>query len=106
MRGSGVRIPSAAPTPKISSPGGAVVLTQDEINFLSRHGLSPEDVLDGRHLSQAGARSRAEELGKTLVLGSPCRARGHKLRTRPGHCAQCDPKKIAYQGRFSSPGYV
>lgn len=63
-------------------------------------------VFDGRAYSQAGARRMAKELGKTLVLGSRCGAAGHRLRTRPGHCAQCDPKKIAYQQRFSSPGFV
>ncbi len=66
------------------------MLTQDEIFFLSRYNLSPDDVFDGRHYSQAGARQMAKELGKTLVLGSPCNAAGHRLRTRPGHCAQCD----------------
>jgi hypothetical protein len=82
------------------------VLTQDEIYFLSRYNLTPDDVFDGRAYSQAGARQMAKELGKTLVLGSPCGAAGHGLRTRLGHRAQCDPKKIAYQQRFSSPGYV
>jgi hypothetical protein len=83
-----------------------MVLTEDEIRFLRWHKLSPDDVFDGRAFSQAGARRMAKEQGKTLVLGSPCGAAGHRLRTRPGHCAQCDPKKIAYQERFSSPGFV
>jgi T5orf172 domain len=82
------------------------VLTESEILFLGRHGLTPDDVFDGRYLSRDDARWRAKELGKTLVLGSPCRAKGHRLRTRPGHCAQCDPKKIAYQQRFSAPAFV
>jgi hypothetical protein len=82
------------------------VLTESEIRFLQWYNLTPDDVFDGRNYSQAGTRMLAEQYGKTLVLGSPCRARGHRLRTRPGHCAQCDPKKIAYQIRFSSPGYV
>jgi hypothetical protein len=82
------------------------MLTQDEVYFLSRYGLSADDVFDGREYSQSGARYAAKAEGKILVLGSPCRARGHRLRTRPGHCAQCDPKKIRYQQRFSEPGYV
>jgi hypothetical protein len=28
------------------------------------------------------------------------------LRTRSGHCAQCDTRTLAYQGRHHSPGYV
>src|SRR5947209_3307686 len=82
------------------------LLTEREIYFLSRYRLTPDDVFDGRRFSQAGAREEAKRVGAILVLGSACRAAGHRLRTRPGHCAQCDPKKIAYQERFANPGYV
>src|SRR5262245_57142914 len=82
------------------------MLAQGELLFLARYHLSEDDVFDGRGYSQAGARAVAKAAGKILVLGSPCRAYGHRLRTRPGHCAQCDPKKIAYQQRFVEPGYV
>jgi len=30
----------------------------------------------------------------------------HRLRTRAGHCAQCDTSKISYQRRHHSPGFV
>jgi len=82
------------------------MLTESELFFLAQYGLSKEDVFDGRRHSQAGARAAAKAAGKILVLGSPCQAYGHRLRTRPGHCAQCDPKKIAYQQRYVEPGYI
>lgn len=81
-------------------------LKPDELEFLKRHGVKPEEVHDGQRHSQARRKSDAERLGKILVLGSPCNAEGHRLRTRAGHCVQCDPKKLAYQTRHTAPGYV
>jgi T5orf172 domain len=43
---------------------------------------------------------------KTLALGARCRNAGHRLRTRRGHCVQCDPKKLAYQARYRAEQYV
>ena|SRR5215831_9276238 len=82
------------------------MFTDDELRFLYRYGFSTEDVYDGRGQSQAARRQAAKAAGKVLVLGTPCRAKGHRLRTRSHHCVQCDPKKIAFQKRYSSPGYV
>lgn len=78
----------------------------DELEFLKRHGVKLEEVHDGQRQSQARRRTEAERLGKTLVLGPPCQAANHRLRTRAGHCVQCDPKKLAYQTRHTAPGYV
>ena len=38
--------------------------------------------------------------------GAPCRAAGHTLRSKAGHCIQCDTSRIAYQLRSSQGGYV
>src|SRR5208282_2465801 len=68
--------------------GKASVLpfTDEELAFLRRHRISLDDVHDGRYQSKPVWQDEARENGKTLVLGSPCRARGHRLRTRTGHC--------------------
>jgi T5orf172 domain len=81
-------------------------LKPDELEFLKRHAVSPDKVHDGQNQSQALRRTEAERLGKILVLGPPCQAASHRLRTRAGHCVQCDPKKLAYQNRHTAPGYV
>lgn len=81
-------------------------LTADELAFLKKYNLSPNDVYDGRNQSQVRRKMEAERLGKILVLGSPCSKAGHRLRMRAGHCFQCDPKKLAFQKRHSEPGYV
>lgn len=38
-------------------------------------------------------------------LSEPC-YQGHRLRTRAGHCIECDTARIAYARRYESPGYV
>jgi hypothetical protein len=78
----------------------------EELAFLRRHRISPDDVYDGRNESKLAWQMGARDNGKTLILGSPCRASGHRLRTRAGHCAQCDPKKITYQRRWRARSYV
>lgn len=81
--------------------------TEVEISFLSQHGYAPEDVYDGRFESKPGWQEGAKAAGKILVLAGPCTKPGrHRLKTRSGHCVQCDPRKIAYQRRESIPGYV
>lgn len=82
------------------------ILTNGELMFLASQRLSPEDVFDARGMSQDVWKQRAKETGKTLALGNGCRNGGHRLKTRGGHCVQCDPKKLAYQKRFSAEQYV
>jgi hypothetical protein len=82
------------------------VLTETERSFLAGHGYEPDDVFDARPYSQARWKILAKEAGKDIVLGSRCRAIGHRLRTRGGHCFQCDPKKIAWVVRETARGQV
>lgn len=81
--------------------------TDDELRFLRWHGLDQDDVYDGRYQSKRSREAAAKREGKDLVLSSvPCRAAGHRIRTRAGHCFQCDPLKLVYQIRHSKSGYV
>jgi hypothetical protein len=59
-------------------------LTTEELAFLDKHELSADDI----------------------IIGSRCKKADHRLRTRGGHCAQCNTKMIAYWKRHHSPGYV
>ncbi|WP_421405095.1 hypothetical protein [Agrobacterium fabrum] len=82
------------------------MLTQDELEFLRTQGLSATDVYDGRGQSSAAWKAGVRSAGKTVVLGSPCSSKGHRLRTRSGHCAQCDTAKLSYQKRHNTEGYI
>lgn len=81
-------------------------LTQEELGFLRNQRLSISDILDCRQLRGQDCRQLAKQQKKTLILGTPCEKQGHRLRTRYGHCAQCDPKKISFQSRKSRNGFV
>ena len=82
------------------------ILTPTELSFLSKQGLGPNDVMDVRGKPQWLWFRRIEEENKTVALGSRCRAAGHRLRSRRGHCVQCDTSKLAYQARHSADQYV
>jgi hypothetical protein len=77
-------------------------LTNEELVFLKRQGLGPSDVFDTRGMSSAKWKQKIKLEGKTVALGTPCAEAGHRLRTRAGHCVQCDTKKLAYQKRHRS----
>jgi hypothetical protein len=76
-------------------------LTESELAFLRHYGYGPEDVHDARYLPK-----NYWPKDKDIVLGSKCRQARHRLRTRAGHCVQCDPKKLGFLQRFSATQYV
>jgi len=81
--------------------------TQQEIAFLKSQRIPESLVFHGGGLPKKLYKPIMEELGAILVTGtSPCHAAGHTIRTRAGHCAQCDTARIAFQRRHSSPGFV
>lgn len=83
------------------------MFTDDELRWIALHGLSADDVYDGRGQSQRARRAGAKAAGKKLVLSSiRCRAAGHRLRTRSHHCVQCNIANLGFQERYNSPGYV
>lgn len=82
------------------------MLTREEMLFLQSQGMSPGDVFDTKGRPPKAVKDEAKSAGKRLLLGAPCQAKGHRLRTRAGHCVQCDPSKIAYQRRTEVPGDV
>ena len=82
------------------------VLTEDEYYFLTSQDIDPDDVFNGRYMKKAAAQNEMRNLGKTILLGTRCRKAGHRLRTRSGHCIQCDTSKIAYSNRYHKEGMV
>ncbi len=82
------------------------MLTVAELNFLKSQNLTAKDVYDGRNQSAAVWKAEVRAAGLTLVLGTPCKNGGHRLRTRSGHCVQCDTSKLSYQNRHNAPGYI
>ncbi|MCA1473352.1 GIY-YIG nuclease family protein [Bradyrhizobium sp. IC3195] len=81
--------------------------TAEERAFLDRHGFSESEVYDGRHQSKQSRERNARHAGNILILtDSYCKASGHRIRTRAGHCAQCKPANIGFTRRETQTGNV
>ena len=81
--------------------------TKQEIDFLKAQRIPESLIFHGGGLPKRLYKQIMKELGAILITGaSPCKAAGHTIRTRAGHCAQCDTANIAFQRRHSSPGFV
>ncbi len=82
-------------------------LTTDQLKFLTEQKISLSMLYDASGLSTEERKGQMSRLDKEFYYGgSACKAAGHTLRTRAGHCIQCDTSKIAYQLRSSARGYV
>ena len=47
------------------------------------------------------------ELDKEVAIGvTPCQLFGHTMRTRSGHCAQCNTHTFAFRRRFNKANYI
>ncbi len=82
-------------------------LTSAQIEFLQSQGLAAEDMFDAENMSKRQREAEMETQGKRFYFGgAPCRKAGHTLRTKPGHCIQCETKQIAFAKRHSSSARV
>lgn len=82
-------------------------LSKEQELFLKAQKISLSMLMDGSGLSKSEREALMTELGhKFYYGGAQCKAAGHTLRTKAGHCIQCDTSKIAYQLRSSASGYV
>jgi hypothetical protein len=82
-------------------------LTSDQIRFLKEQNIHPKYVFNAEGLSRSEYRIIMKELNKLIAYNvSPCQREGHTLRTRSGHCCQCNTAYIGFQKRNDSGGIV
>lgn len=82
-------------------------LTNEQKDFLRKNRISLGDVFDASGMRKKEYMTAMEEVGKHFAFGvTPCTANGHTLRTKAGHCIQCDTSRIAYAKRYSEKGIV
>jgi len=83
-------------------------LSDEQKKFLSAQGI-PDELLfnaNGQSMS-AIMKETMKQKGKVFAYNAvPCKEAGHTLRTRAGHCIQCDTSKIAYMLRHVKFGTV
>jgi hypothetical protein len=81
-------------------------LTERENTFLRKQNIDISEIYDARFERRYIWEPEAKKGNFDFILGSPCREMGHRLRTRAGHCIQCNTSRIAYMRRNSKSGYV
>ncbi len=82
-------------------------LTVKQMKFLEGLGVPLDKTFDASHYSASEYREVMSFHDLWIAYGvTPCKANGHKLRTRRGHCVQCKPAALAYLTRYSEDQYI
>ncbi len=75
--------------------------------FLKAHRIPESLLFNAEGLSKRARILAMEAFDKKFFYGgSVCSNGGHSLRTKAGHCIQCDTSRIAFQLRSSDAGFV
>lgn len=80
-------------------------LTSEEINFLLTHNISISQVFDACGHSKKEYSEIMKENDLLIACNTTaCSAFSHKLRSRHGHCVQCNTQALAFIRRYSEKG--
>src|SRR5665811_560663 len=80
-------------------------LTKEQLDFLKEHKVHLKFVFDAQGMSKSVYRPIMKDLNKYIAFNvTPCNKYGHTLRTRSGHCCQCNTAHMAFQKRNDSIG--
>jgi hypothetical protein len=83
-----------------------MTLDKDQIEFLKKHKISEVELFDASGLTRQEYQIRMQQQSKIIAYGvDPCE-NGHALRTRAGHCIQCDTARLAFMRRHVAIGQV
>lgn len=81
--------------------------TKTETAFLNHQKIPLHLTFNVKGLSKKEYQKQMRKIGAVIAIGAtPCKAYGHTIRTRAGHCAQCDTSRIAYMLRNDNPAYI
>ena len=84
-------------------------LTKKQITFLNRLNVPLHKVIDASLLSKTERQELMDDGDYWVSYGyPPCRNEEHKLKlkTKPGHCLECNPARMEFLRRHVSPGFV
>jgi hypothetical protein len=83
------------------------VLSKEQIEFLKSQKIDLKYLFNAQGYSKKEYKKIMKELNKSIAFNvTPCKRGGHTLRTRSGHCCQCNTATIAYQQRSEASGIV
>ena len=82
------------------------LLSAGDLAYLRHHNIAPTDVFDARAMCRDEWIAYGRKHGLNFIVGARCKKGGHRLRTRSGHCIQCNPQAIKHQKSHRKPGEV
>jgi len=83
------------------------MLTDEQKRFLRAHKIPLSKVFDATGMTKPAYQKAMDGTEMSFASGvTPCSNSGHTLRTKAGHCIQCDVKKIAFQMRSRAKAHV
>jgi T5orf172 domain len=81
-------------------------LTDDELRFLYTQRIDESAVMDCSLMRPHRYKWAMEEEGYLWCISPTYCYNGHRLRSRPGHCIQCDTSRIAFVKRHHDAAYI
>jgi hypothetical protein len=82
-------------------------ITEEQLVFLKENNIPLSKVFDATNQKREVYRKSMKALEKLIAINAtPCSKYGHTIRTRNGHCCQCNTASIAYIKRHYANGYV
>ena len=82
-------------------------LTNDQKAFLKRLDVPFWRVFDAAGIRRKDFMLEMAATDKWIAIGTnPCTKAGHTMKTRSGHCPQCDTKQLGFLTRFDEDGEV
>lgn len=83
------------------------LLSDEQLSFLARHGISEDEVLDASGMPNKAWKAEMKAKGMRVAVGvTPCQKGGHQIRARSGHCVVCNPAQLAFNSRAYKPGRI
>ena len=82
-------------------------LTKDQFSFLRSQNIQLSRVFDATGMPTKQWKQEMSRLGMEVAIGvTPCNKSRHTIRTRSGHCAQCNTHSFAYSRRYHKKNYI
>ncbi len=81
-------------------------LTVEQRAFLVSQGLSEKDLFNAQGMTQSEYYPIMKKQNKLIAYNTPPCKNGHTLRTRSGHCPQCNTAYLRFSQRSNEKGYV
>jgi hypothetical protein len=86
--------------------GGMAELTEHESRFVYAQHIDESAVMDCSRMRSHGYKWHMEQEGYLWCIAPKSCYAGHRLRSRAGHCIQCDTARIAFVKRHHDTAYI